>query len=319
MVDSLSRQRDILLLDSLTALRRVSELSQRPLETVFADWLEVLDWLLRLPQQDLAQLGSAPDSLLKLAPVAELEDLLLPYLPESCLQHLCASAAQLLRFTSLGYADPLGTLWQMLFQPPYTAPCFLPWAEAYALARQNLLTSPCLTERLREAYREASAQLTPLERLQTVRSLTSLLVTPRDESPLTLSQFVAQIWPQLEAYFEPIQHFLPYLGSGSLLLAYAAQYPRWTLDLGLVRLGGVEHKPAYLRLVRLNCRLYGLSDRHLHQPLDLAPEYLSAYPGSAWPLYAQYGRVSQQQQAQIEAQLESQRFHYLGQGRVADG
>ena len=70
--------------------------------------------------------------------------------------------------------------------------------------------------------------------------------------------FFKRVLPLILPYVRPIWVGEPAVGSGSLLLAVANQFPPWVRAAGIVRFWGCDIDPVSVRIARINCKLYGL-------------------------------------------------------------
>jgi type I restriction-modification system DNA methylase subunit len=60
-------------------------------------------------------------------------------------------------------------------------------------------------------------------------------------------------------YYQPVTVCDPCVGSGVMLLASAATYEPWMVQMGLVQFYAQDIDMAMVRLVKINCALYGLN------------------------------------------------------------
>ncbi len=71
--------------------------------------------------------------------------------------------------------------------------------------------------------------------------------------------FINRVVPAAIAHYSPIAVCDPCVGSGVMLLAMAASYEPWMVQMGLVQFYGQDVDPLLARLARTNCLLYGLN------------------------------------------------------------
>ena len=84
-------------------------------------------------------------------------------------------------------------------------------------------------------------------------------------------------------YYKPITVCDPCLGSGRMLLAAAACYPAWAVQLGLVQFFGADIDPVCAQMARINVLLYGLNGTGLRYAQILAeanPEMMARLEGA---------------------------------------
>lgn len=68
-----------------------------------------------------------------------------------------------------------------------------------------------------------------------------------------------QVLPRVIAHYEAISIMDPCVGSGGLLLAAAAQFPRWMVHAGLVQFRGIDISNDCVLMTKINIMLFGLN------------------------------------------------------------
>lgn len=84
--------------------------------------------------------------------------------------------------------------------------------------------------------------------------------------------------------YKPITIYEAACGSGVLLLAQAARFPRWAVVYGLIRVYGEDIDPTCVAMARINMMLYGLNGEGLRCVLELSEDEITALQPS--PEYA---------------------------------
>ncbi len=80
-------------------------------------------------------------------------------------------------------------------------------------------------------------------------------------------------------YYEPIKVMDPCVGSGILLLGFAASVPHWMNQYGLIQYHGVDIDVGCVKMSRLNFKLYGINDTTwIRCALDLSEAEIAAMP-----------------------------------------
>lgn len=79
-------------------------------------------------------------------------------------------------------------------------------------------------------------------------------------------------------HIKPIKVLEPCIGSGVLVLAMAAQFPRWAHQFGIVQFYGNDIDAACVRMARINFMLYGLNAYGLRCWLSLTEGEIDKHP-----------------------------------------
>ena len=98
--------------------------------------------------------------------------------------------------------------------------------------------------------------------------------------------WLKRAWPLLRPKLEPVAINDPCVGSGRMLLAYAACQPLWLSQIGYVQYTGIDLDALCVDMARLNLRLYGLTPMRLQAATLAALEgHLSQAAGVWAPAY----------------------------------
>lgn len=81
------------------------------------------------------------------------------------------------------------------------------------------------------------------------------ITNPKEASDWYFQNVIPLAYPHIE----PITVCDPACGSGVMLIAAAAQCPRWALDFNLVRFWGMDIDQTCVRMAQVNMMLYGLN------------------------------------------------------------
>ena len=132
-------------------------------------------------------------------------------------------------------------------------------------------------EQVKARLIEAIEQAPPLEAALAQAGLLSGLLFEEGE-PGALEWFVSHVILPVLPYYRPITVCDPCVGSGRMLLAAAAAYPAWMVQLGLVQFFGADIDPVCVQMARINVVLYGLNGtglRYVHALAQAAPEVMA--------------------------------------------
>ncbi len=163
-----------------------------------------------------------------------------------------------------------------------------PWAVAHALARDELaeLGRFAFLDHLGQAALAVGQETD--QSLALFSTLTALRCLVAAEHPPQLPQtLLNRLWPQVQRHYEPERIIDTLTGAGTRLLAYAAQYPRWAIEAGLVQFYGLEYDSLLLLVAQLTTSLYGLPQQ-IQSPLVVSAEVLARYPDQAQEVYWAY-------------------------------
>lgn len=184
------------------------------------------------------------------------------------------------------YADIVGEVYmQAGLGNPAAGQYFTPESVCRFMALMTVADGPRLVvERLREA-------LTHPDNLYGQALLIGTGLFASDDSVTDeVSSFVLdQLVPAALPHYEPVQVSDSACGSGRMLLAAAAQFPRWQVEYGLVQFHGNDIAIDCVRMAKINVMLYGLNGWGLKWKLahtqlvqrlrnDQQPDILAADP-----------------------------------------
>lgn len=125
---------------------------------------------------------------------------------------------------------------------------FTPWEMCVTIAKVTMVDAPA--EVLRRM--EQALQHDPVH--ATLLSHRTGWITPE------IGQYVAEhMLPTVWEHFQPLTIHDPCVGSGGMLLAAAAEFPRWMIGLGLVRFSGQDISRDCVLMARINEMLFGLN------------------------------------------------------------
>lgn len=99
--------------------------------------------------------------------------------------------------------------------------------------------------------KEAIAQ-SPLAEAAT---LTGLIVAEGE----AFDWFITRVLPAALPFYKPVTVCDPCVGSGVMLLAASACFPRWMIELGLVQFYGQDIDAGCVKMCQINVMLYGLN------------------------------------------------------------
>lgn len=83
------------------------------------------------------------------------------------------------------------------------------------------------------------------------------LTDPKDGQ--AFEWFLTHILPAALPFYQPVTIYDPCVGSGVMLLAASACFPRWMVDLGLVQFYGQDIDAGCVKMCQINLMLYGLN------------------------------------------------------------
>ncbi len=159
------------------------------------------------------------------------------------------------------YQDLLGQVYMAWGWPSRSAgQYFTPWPIARAMAEMTGDGGQLVHDRLKAAIAQS-----PLAQAALVTA-----VALRLEGQEALDWYLQRVVPACIEHYEPVTVSDPAVGSGVMLLACASTYPRWMIELGLVRFSGQDIDATCVRMCRINCMLYGLNSHALRVASALA-------------------------------------------------
>lgn len=224
-------------------------------------------------------------------------------------QHLCDAYSLLLETaTPIGSEPPeiydlLGPLYMEVGNPSISAgQFFTPWEMCVTIAKTIMADAPALVyQRIEQAL-----QHDPMHAI--MMSGRTGWITPE------IGEYVAEnLLPTVWSHYEPVGVHDPCVGSGGMLLAAAAEFPRWMVRLGLVQFSGQDLSRDCTRMTQINMMLYGLNGWSLHYrmvahhiynsplakrvcdviPDGVVPDPMVAMPAVVDIIYPEFGRGEQ--------------------------
>lgn len=260
---------------TLTALERTSG---GRLSTIFADWIALagatlagLPYHARALQTTGALISPDPP------PIAALWDRLRGTYGPAALRGPFAAAWYSLLGAPDPFVDHLGPLYMALGQPnTHAGQFFTPPAVCQLMARMTV--DPAEPDRRFQAAIAASPAATA-----------ALLAGSTLSGPDAQKWLTRRVLPLARPWLDPVGISEPACGSGGMLLAVAACYPRRALAWGLVEVEGMDLDPLCVAMCRLNLGLAGIPGQvrcanTLSDPLgtDRAPDPWGP-AWAAWP------------------------------------
>lgn len=196
--------------------------------------------------------------------------------------------AALVDSTTAGYMDVVGQVFMTWGCPnPDAGQFFTPWDLCLLTAKMTIGDGAAMVH---ERIKEAIHQSIPASAM-----LMAGITVPQDQGVRFLLE---QVLPLCAEYYEPVTISDPCCGSGSMLLAFAACFPDWMVQYGLVQFYGQDIDRTCVTMAQVNTHLYGLNGIGIKWALALSEAELSALPQ---PYQAAY---TQAQAAQTSGDLE---------------
>jgi hypothetical protein len=257
----------------IKCLEKASSASgQRP-SVIFADWTEIVEATLQAMPEQVKAIGSSGAFAADPPEIQELfrrvrshyEDPLYPSAHRLVWQNFGQAFSLLLESSSKqglwsfdfddGYMGPdiLGHTYMVYANsdPGWQGQFFTPWNIALLMARMTI------PDGQREVYdRIKAALLHPDNILGHSVLLASVMI---EDNAQAWDWFMTRVIPAALPYYEPILFQEPAIGSGVMMLAAAACYPAWAVQLNLVRFFGQDLDPLCVRMAKINGYLYGLN------------------------------------------------------------
>ncbi len=256
----------------IKALAQVQRYSGRRAAEIFGDWLSLVDATLdALPDQvrHLGQTGEpAPDS-------PETTDLFRRIRSRYAqtgrgggdvhrkiwTEGFGQAFAILLESSAGGLHDRVGAMGPDVLgnvymswagnDPSWRGQYFTPYNVAY------LLASMSVPDGGREVHDRVKAALLHPDNIWGQAVLLTSMLTPDGES--ARDYYLTTVLPAAMPWYETIMFNDPAIGSGTLMLAAAAQYPDWANYWGLIEYTGQDLDQDCVRMARINAKLYGLN------------------------------------------------------------
>ena len=296
------------------ALEKVGALAGYRPEQIFSDWL-------RLVESALAALPAHLDHLRQTGQAVETEAIIDAAIfgqasdqedRAAYFQHFASATRTLLQSVQYGYYDVVGSSYQLYATlNKYTAQFFTPWPVALLMARMTIIDGETyVLHRLQDAAERGARADPDLETLLLSHGLMAALMADDErQHDVFFNQLLPALWP----YYDPITIADPCLGSGVLLLAAAAMFPRWAIVTGCVQFYGMDIDPTCVQMARINFNLYGLSAGQVtvQNALTAPDAYMARYPEPYQSVYRALrdaqGRGDQATLRAITADIEAAR------------
>ncbi len=241
--------------EKITRLLEKATYASRP-SRVFEDWLRLVEASLDMLPAHLVsavqhgRLAEDPPEVARL-----FQEMRARYRPQD-FKRFSEAMGILLEDTSAGYMDVIGQVYMDFANPnPGNGQYFSPIEVCQAMA---LMTIGRGEEQVKARLLEALEQAPPLEAALAQAGLLSGLLFEEGE-PGALGWFIEHVLLPVLPYYRPITVCDPCVGSGRMLLAAAAAYPAWMVQLGLVQFFGADIDPVCVQMARINVVLYGLN------------------------------------------------------------
>lgn len=250
---------------------------------IFDDWLEMVHASLTALPNHLAN-ARTDAALTDTAEVQEIWKRLRSRYPHAVYWDAFAGAfGELINSADAGlkdgeYWDVIGDVYMQWGIPnKFTGQFFTPYHIAEAMADITMgQVIPDLHARIREAINKD------------VYAQAAVLAGLAFRQPQEIADwFLTRVLPAAAPHVDPITVHDPACGSGVMLLAAAAQVPRWALDYNLVRFYGMDIDLTCVRMAQVNCMLYGLNGYGIRCALELSQADLSRLPGPVAAAYAE--------------------------------
>lgn len=264
---------------------------------IFDDWLEMVHASLTALPNHLAA-ARTDAALTDTAEVQEIWNRLRSRYPHAVYWDAFAGAfGELINSADAGlkdgeYWDVIGDVYMQWGIPnKYTGQFFTPYHIAEAMADITMSqVIPDLHARIKDAiHKDVYAQAAVLAGLA--------FWQPQDVA----DWFFTRVLPAAAPHVDPITVSDPACGSGVMLLAAAAQVPRWALDYNLVRFYGMDIDLTCVRMAQVNCMLYGLNGYGIRCALELSQSEIAALPE---PVSASYAEAQQAASAGDQERVE---------------
>ncbi|MBI3654106.1 MAG: N-6 DNA methylase [Acidobacteria bacterium] len=143
----------------------------------------------------------------------------------------------------------------------YNAQYFTPWPVALMMAKMQVAD--------RDIEQEFHAQVRKVVNENPVLQALAFACGMGDQTPegngQALRFFIERAWPLIQPKLRPITVQDCCVGSGIMLLAFAACHPLWLSQIGFIQYYGQDIDALCVEMTRLNMRLYGIT------PVKLEP------------------------------------------------
>jgi hypothetical protein len=241
--------------EKITRLLEKATYASRP-SRVFEDWLRLVEASLDMLPAHLAsaaqhgRLAEDPPEIARL-----FEELRARYRPQD-FERFSEALGILLDDSAAGYMDVIGQVYMDFANPnPGQGQYFTPIEVCQAMATMTIGRGE---EQVKARLLEALEQAPPLEAALAQAGLLSGLLFDEGE-PGALEWLVSHVLIPIWSFYKPVTHCDPCCGSGRMLLAAAACYPRWMVQVGAVQFVGADIDPVCAQMARINVLLYGLN------------------------------------------------------------
>lgn len=189
---------------------------------------------------------------------------------------------------SYGGPDIIGSIYMDLLSGRsnkwnYNAQYFTPWNVTYMMAKMS-----AYDDLEAKFHDQAKALIAEDPFLQAMTLSAAVVGQAQDDQGRAFAWWLQKAWPLLKPKIEPIRVMDPCVGSGIMLLAFAACHPLWLSQIGYIQYYGIDIDPLCVEMCRLNMRLYGLD------PLRITPataDKLAELADSLGPMEQPYQEI----------------------------
>jgi hypothetical protein len=176
----------------------------------------------------------------------------------------------------------------------YNAQYFTPWPVALMMAR--MLTCDQKVEE--EFNRQVKAVISDDPILEAMTLAAGIVCVGSDQNEETkegsreaFMWWLEHAWPRIKPHLKPITVCEPCIGSGVMVLAFAACHPLWLSQIGFIQYFGQDVDRLCVEMAKLNLKLYGITPTQV-QPMTLEA-LMKLKPSIPSPLAERYEQVLQ--------------------------